>query len=246
MGNSRLVLGLGLGVALAGCGGRGDRDRPDPRGLEKGETLLALSGTGRAESRPDQAMFTAGLEVIGVNATDASTRTNAAVGRIVAALKALGITERDLQTSSLSIARIDYGRDRGKFRAANTVTIRVRQVDQAGAAIAAATQAGANILSGPTLTVADPEAATLSAHAAAYRAARAKADAYARAAGLKVVRVITISDGGEGGAMPMMQAEEFRDQAMASRAVAPPPPAPVLAGTNSQTVTVRVDFALRR
>lgn len=241
----RGLMTLGLSVALAGCGGRGDHDRPDPRGLEKGETLLTLSGTGRAESRPDQAMFTAGLEVIGANATDASTRTNAAVGRIVAALKALGIAERDVQTSSLSIARIDYGRDRGKFQAANTVTIRVRQVGQAGAAIAAATQAGANILSGPTLTVADPEAATLSAHAAAYRAARAKADAYARAAGLKVVRIITISDGGEGGAMPMMQAEMYRDQAMASRAVAPPPPAPVLAGTNSQTVTVRVEFALR-
>lgn len=229
---------LVIGLTLAACGGR-----HDPRGLARGETLLTVSGTGRAESRPDKAIFTAGLEVTGTNAADASARTNQAVRRIVTALKALGVAERDVQTSSLSIGRIDYGRDRGKFHASNTITVKVRQVDQAGAAIAAATQAGANVLSGPNLSVADPEAAALSAHGKAYRAARAKADAYARAAGLKVVRVVAITDGGESGAMPTMQSESMD----AVRFNAPPPvvAAPVLAGTNAQTVTVRVEFALR-
>lgn len=222
---------------LAACG----PGRPDPRGVRPGETLLSVSGTGRAESRPDQAIFTAGLENVGGTAAEASARANAAVGRIVAALKGLGIPDKDVQTSALSIARIDYGRDRGRFHAANTITVKVRQVDKAGAAIAAATQAGANVLSGPNLTVSDPEAATLSAHGAAYRAARAKADAYAKAAGMHVARVIAITDGGEGGAMPTMQAEEM------DRAYAPPPPivaAPVMAGTNATTITARVDFAL--
>ena len=231
------VAGTGAAM-LAGCGG----PRQDTRGVGRGETLLSVSGTGRAEARPDQAIFTAGLENIGSNAAGASARANEAVARIVAALKSLGIGERDIQTSSLSISRIDYGRDRGKYQASNQVTVKVRQVDGAGAAIAAATQAGANVLSGPNLSVADPEAATLAAHGAAYRAARAKAQAYADAAGLAVVRVVAITDGGEGGAMPQMQAE--MDRVAPPMALAPPP-APVLAGTNSQTVTVRVDFALR-
>lgn len=237
MPGSRRLVGSMLIVALAGCG-----ERHDPRGLGRGETLLTVTGTGRAESRPDQAMFTAGLEVTGADAAEASARTNAAVGRIVAALKALSVAERDVQTSSLSIARIGYGPNRGRFQASNTVTVRVRQVDKAGAAIAAATQAGANVLSGPTLTVSDPEAATLSAHGAAYRAARAKADAYARAAGMKVVRVIAIYDGGQGGAMAGMQAEELD---LARRVPTVVQAAPVLAGTNAATITARVDFALR-
>ena len=225
-------------LLLAACG----HPRPDGRGIERGETLLSVSGTGRAEARPDQAIFTAGLESIGPDAAGASGRANAAVGRIVAALKPLGIGERDIQTSSLAIARIDYGPNRGRYQASNQVTVKVRKVDQAGAAIAAATGAGANVLSGPNLSVADPEAATLSAHGGAYRAARAKADAYAAAAGLKVVRVVAIVDGGEGGAMPAMDMEADRMAPMSIAAA--PAPAPVQVGTNSQTVTVRVEFAL--
>ena len=238
----KLIPIVALPLALAACGGR----EADRRGLERGETLLSVSGTGRAESRPDQAMFTAGLENIAPTAEAASARANEAVARIVAALKAQGVAEKDVQTSSLSISRIGYGKDRNKFQAANTVTVRVRQVDKAGAAIAAATGAGANVLSGPNLTVADPEAATLSAHGLAYKAARAKADAYAKAAGMRVVRVVAIQDGGRGGAMPMMYAEERNMDAMA---VAPPPvvqtSAAVMTGTNSAVITARVDFALK-
>lgn len=119
----------------------------------------------------------------------------------------------------------------------------MRQVDKAGAAIAAATGAGANVLSGPNLTVSDPEAATLSAHGLAYKAARAKADAYARAAGMRVARVVAIYDGGQGGTTQNAQAEVMMDR------MAPPPivqtAAPVMAGTNSSTITARVEFALR-
>jgi hypothetical protein len=226
-------------LLLAGC----QAGPPDPRGVARDETLLTVSGTGRAESRPDQALFTAGLENIAPTAQAASARANEAVGRIVAALKQLGVEEKDVQTSSLSISRIGYGRDRGRFQASNQVTVKVRNVDKAGEAIAAATAAGANVLSGPNLSVADPQAATLSAHGAAYRAARAKADAYAKAAGMRVVRVVAIQDGGEGGAMPMMYAEEARD--MARVQTVSPVSAPVMAGTNSSTITARVEFALK-
>jgi uncharacterized protein YggE len=237
----RAPVSLVLLLTLGACGERS----PDPRGLEPGETLLSVSGTGRAERRPDQALFTAGLENVAPTPEAASASANQAVARIVSALKAQGVAEKDVQTSSLSISRIGYGKDRGRFQASNTVTVKVRQVDKAGAVIAAATGAGANVLSGPNLSVADPEAATLSAHGAAYKAARAKAEAYAKAAGMRVSRVVEIQDGGQGGAIPMMYAEEARDAMM----VAPPPvaqtAAPVMTGTNSATITARVVFALR-
>src|SRR3546814_9865600 len=94
--------------------------------------------------------------------------------------------------------------------------------DEAGGAVAATTRAGANVLSGPTLRVSDQEAATKSAYAAAYRAARARAEAYAGAAGLKIDRVLTIRDGGDNRPpMPYYEMDAAADQA-APQSAAPP------------------------
>src|SRR3546814_12930687 len=103
---------------------------------------------------------------------------------VTEALKAFGVAAKDLQTRQLTVNRIDWGANKGKYEAVNQVEVRMRAVDKAGEAVAATTRAGANVLSGPTLRVSDQEAATKSAYAAAYRAARGRAEAYAGAAGL--------------------------------------------------------------
>jgi uncharacterized protein YggE len=72
----------------------------------------------------------------------------------------------------------------------------MRDMNRVGEAVAGATDAGANLLGGPNLRVSDPEAATRSAYAEAYRAARARAEAYAGAANLAITRVVAIYDGG--------------------------------------------------
>src|SRR3546814_19986711 len=71
----------------------------------------------------------------------------------------------------------------------------VRDNKRVSEALAAVTAAGANIVYGPNPSVADPEKANLGAYGTAYKAARAKADAYAAAANLRVTRVLAISDG---------------------------------------------------
>ncbi|MET0270602.1 MAG: SIMPL domain-containing protein, partial [Sphingomonas sp.] len=216
------------------------REPPDPRGLRANETLLSVSATARVETVPDQAMFTAGLSSIAPNAQAASGRNAEIMNRITAALAGLKIPPRDIQTRDLSLTRIDYGANRGRYEASNTVAVRVRDVARAGAAIAAVTAAGANIVSGPNLSVSDPEKASLGAYGRAYRIARAKAEAYAGAAGLKVARVLAIRDGGDGSPMqPMMQMEQGFDRA-APQAVAPP----VMAGTSTGIVSTSVEFAL--
>ncbi len=75
----------------------------------------------------------------------------------------------------------------------------MRDTRRVGEAIAAATDAGANLLSGPDLRISDREKANRSAYAAAYRAARERAEAYAGAAGLTISRVLAIHDNGEAG-----------------------------------------------
>ena len=231
----RAIIFAGLAaLALTGCADK------DPRGVDHNETLLNISATGKAESQPDQARFSAGMSTIRRDAQDATKANAEAMQKLVDALAAEGIDEKDIQTQNVSVNRIDYGPNKGRFEANNQVSVRVRKVDSASAAIGAATASGANILNGPSLTQADPEAAKLSAYSTAYKAARAKADAYATAAGLKVSRILTIADADRGG--------PYNPYATADVAyeTAPPPVSapPVYGGTNIDTVSVTVQYAL--
>ncbi len=233
----RPVLLIAFGLALAGCG----QDARGPSRLKPDETLLEVSATARGESKPDEARFSAGVSSFASTAAVASEQNSQRMNAIMGALKQFGVSDRDVQTQTVRVFRVDYGANRGKFEADNVVTVRVRQVDKAGEAIAAATGAGANVLSGPDLRTADPEAAARAVAGEAFKAARARADAYAAAAGLKVVRALTIRDGG--GSSPDFEAAP---KLIASDFPAAAPSPPVLAGVNTTEVTVSVDFALTR
>jgi uncharacterized protein len=234
-------------LALAGCG-----DRPyDPRGVDHGETLLSVSATGEAETRPDEARLQAGINTWAPSARAASTANAEKIREIVAALRTVGVAEDDIQTRAVSVQRIDYGERRGQYQAGNIVAVTVRDVDRTGDVVAAVTEAGANIVSGPDFRMADAETAANSAYGEAYKAARARAEAYAEAAGMKISRVLTIRDmgGAQGG----------RYLPGAVTPVAPPPPpvnaypvmeqstardGTIMAGQTTSAVAVQVDFAL--
>lgn len=213
---------------------------PDPRGVERDEVLLQVVATGRADARPDEARFTAGVQTIAPTAAAASAGNNSTMAKVTAALERLGIKPDDLQTRSITMSRIDYGPQRGRFQANHMVEVRVRAIDRAGAVIAATTEAGANVLSGPNLTISDPEAASRSAYAQAYLAARQRADTYAEAAGLQVARVLAIRDSGDGG----MPSPYYGDAMAVAQAATPVAAPPVRAGVTTSEVRVRADFAL--
>jgi uncharacterized protein len=222
-------------LLLAGCGHR-ERSK---NGLDRDEVLLRVSATGDAETRPDLATFSAGVSSIAVTSEVATAANNTKMNAVMAAVEKLGVKRDDTQTQALTVNRIDYGRNRGQYEASNTVSVKVRKIDSAGQVIGAATAAGANIVSGPNLTVDDQETASLSAYAAAYKAARARADVYAKAAGLNVARIISITDG-SASEEPMYEASMDRAQAVPT--VSAPP---IRAGMNSSTATVSVAFALK-
>jgi uncharacterized protein len=236
----RGALLLGVTLSLAACGS-GDGGHPNPRGVDHDETLLSVSASGRSETRPDMATFSAGIETFGKTGVDASAANEDKMNKLVAALEAKGVTEKDIQTQSVSINRIDWGPKRGQYQATNQVTVRVRKVDQASAAIGAATGAGANLLSGPTLSQSDPEKGKLSAYGNAYKAARARADAYAEAAGMRVARVLAIRDSGS--ANEPTPPYEYAAEAAASADAKEAGP-PIRIGTDINEVSVSVDFAL--
>ena len=131
-------------LLLAGCGGT---PAYDPRGVDRGETLLSVSATGEAEARPDEARFQAGVESFAAAASAASAANEAAVDRVVAALRSAGVAEQDLQTRSVGIQRIEWGDRRGQYQASTTITVTVRDIERTSAVLTAATEAGANIVS---------------------------------------------------------------------------------------------------
>jgi uncharacterized protein YggE len=223
-------------IGLVACS---DRSR-GPRGVDRDEVLVQIAATGRAEARPDEARFTAGVQTIAATSSEASRRNSEVINKVAAALARFGVGKDDVQTRNISLSRIDYGRDRGRFQASNTIEVRIRKVAQAGEAIAATTEAGANVLSGPNLVVSDREAGNRAAYAMAYKAARARAETYAEAAGLTVARVLAIRDSGAAGPPIPYYGDAMAEERMAAQA-APPVISP---GMNRSEVVVQVDFAL--
>jgi uncharacterized protein len=229
-----------IAVALALFAGACSQ-APDPRGVARDEVLLQVSATGQTEARPDEARLTVGVSTNAATAAAASAGNNAAMGRVTAGLERLGVKQDDLQTRSVTLSRIDYGPERGRYRADNLVEVRIRDLAQAGPAIAAATEAGGNVVAGPELRLSDPERADNAAYAAAYKAARARADAYAQAAGLRVVRVLGIRDAAADGP-PIGYPRGAVGAAVEAQAAGPP----VRAGISTREVRVRADFALAK
>jgi len=229
-------------LSTAAC----DREARSP-GVVAGETFLTVNATGRADSRPDEARLQLGVQSLGSTASDASRTNREKMDKVTAALAKLGVKADQLQTRNLSLHRIDYGADKGRYRADNVLDVRLTELSKVGDAVAAVTDAGANLMSGPDLRVSNHEAANRAAYAAAYRAARARAEAYANAAGLKIERVIAIYDGGESSA-PIPYTRGIVTQEAAAQVAPSPPPAsvPFSPGVNSTEVSVRVDFALTK
>ena len=242
-------------LSRTACGDRAD----EARGVDHGETLLSVSASGQAESRPDQAQFQAGIETFAGNARAASEANQEKIAEIVGALRELGVAEKDIQTRAVTVRQIEYGDRKGQYQAANMVEVTMRNPDRAGEAVTAVTEAGANIVSGPSLSMTDPEATANLAYADAYKAARKRAEAYAKAAGMEVSRVLYIRDaGGMQGQTYLRGAEAMADSMMVqTQSAAPPPPPPVamprpeerspsmMVGTTRSNVYIQVDFALR-
>lgn len=242
-----MVLLLAVPFVLTGCG-----NAPyDPRGVDRDETLLSVSATGESEVRPDEAFFQVGIDSWAKTAGSASEANTRDIQKVVTALTQAGVPQRDIQTRTVGIRKLDWGPHKGEYQASNVVAVTVRKIDLAGAAVTAATEAGANVLSGPDLRISDSEAAANTAYGKAFKAARARADAYAEAAGMEISRVLSIRDGGGG------QGNRYIPGAPVP--TAPPPPVAmveqaaadasgggrIMPGQTTSRVAVSVDFALR-
>ncbi|MFC0588027.1 SIMPL domain-containing protein [Novosphingobium aquiterrae] len=237
-----VAAGLTSGAAMA------QTATPVPA-IAQGNTLLTVSADGKSTRTPDLAMFSAGVTTQGATAGEAMSANAAAMAKVFAALKKAGIADKDVQTSNINLNPI-YGQPvigpNGQvtqeprivgYQANNTVSVKQRNLKAMGGVLDALVSAGANNINGPSFQVDDADVAQDEARIAAMTKARARAQLYARAAGLRVVRIVSISESGGYAPppMPVMYAKAAMDRAEST---------PIAVGEVESQVNVTVQFEL--
>lgn len=188
--------------------------------------LISVIGEGVIRAKPDMATIELGVVAEAADAAAALEANSASMQRIAEALKAEGIEARDLQTSNFSVEPRysqppqDPGQHAGwspqiiGYAVRNSLNVRIRDLDSLGSVLDRVVRLGANSISGPTFTVADPAKLEAAARAAAIRDAKARADTFAGAAGISLGEITRIEETGYGMPEPMpmvraMKAEAF-------------------------------------
>ena len=230
----------GLAVSFSSATGAQTATYPTP--FEG--TRLDIVATGESRQTPDIAVINAGVVTQAPTASAALADNNRRMQAIFRALDGAGIAERDIQTASINLnARYDYtNRSEPRllgYTATNQLTIRFREIDRAGAIIDALVAQGVNQINGPSLQIDSPDAALDDARRDAIRIAQERANLYASAAGMRVVRIVEISEAGAARPPVMMARGTMAMDASAESSLQIAP------GEQRLTASVSVTFELQ-
>ena len=184
-------------------------------------TLLSVSAEAQAHRVPDVATISAGVVTQDADA-NAAMRANAEqMDKVMKAIRAAGIAERDIQTSGISVSpQYRYAENQPPqitgYQASNTVSLKVRDIAKLGKVLDSLVASGANQVNGPNFEIDQPDEAYDEARRAALEKAQARAGMYAKTLDLRVRRIVSISEGGgfrPPVPMPMMAMKAERAQA---------------------------------
>ena len=164
-------------------------------------TRLEISADGEVDRAPDLATVTAGVVTQSSSAADAMAQNAKRMAAAITALHRAGIADKDIRTASLSLqpqyrTADDQPPAVTGYQASNQLTIRFHDIARTGAILDALVGQGINQIGGPDFSLEHPEAALDEARIEAMQHARARADVYAKAAGLSVKRIVAIAEAG--------------------------------------------------
>ena len=212
-------------AAFAGVG------RPEAARGDVGTVADSVTTTGHGVT--DEATVTAGVHTQAATAADALAQNSTRMNDVIAALKQHG--GKDLQTQQVSL--YPQSKEDGTiigYSADNSVSAS-SSIAGAGALIDAAVGAGANTVSGPTLSVSDQDARYRDALKKAVEDARAKALALSEAGGFGIGPISTVVEQSNSAPQPIF----------AAAAAAKDSATPIEPGTQDVTADVTVTFSIR-
>lgn len=205
-------------------------------------SAIVVTGEGTVSAVPDMAEITAGVQTRAATAREALDQNNAAMTKVIDALKKAGIADKDVQTTQLSVSPV-YQRNSSagarrpdSYQVSNSVLVRVRALSKIGTLLDALVGAGANNLGSVRFLIARPQPLMDEARRRAVADAERRAKQLADAAGVHLGRVEQIDESGIQVPRPLMAAADFALRASA---------VPVATGEQQIRVTLRVRFGIR-
>jgi hypothetical protein len=209
--------------------------------------LLGFTVTHEVKTAPDRASIGAGVVTQAPTAVEAMRQNATAMQRLIAALRAKGIAERDIQTSGINLSpQYDYSNRQDNqpprltgYQVTNTVRVTTADIANLGQLLDTLVSAGGNNLDGPNFFMADADAGMDEARTAALRSAGERAQVYARAAGYSRARLVSINEGGS-------YAEPPRPVMMARMVAADAAATPVQPGEVTRSLALSVQYRLER
>ncbi len=206
---------------------------------ENNVSKLIVQGEGKTSASPDKATIVLGVQTHNASAASAAAENARQMNETIDALLAAGITENEIQTSSYSLGTepsdvpVTAGEKQQvpQFLASNTVTVNLNNTADVGRVLDAAVSAGSNSIQEVTFDLQNPRPQRDQALTAAIEDARRKAAVAAKAAGVKLGRVLEISEG-------------YGYVAAASRSAAFDVATPIMPGRMEVTASVTVTYEI--
>ncbi|KAB7649081.1 DUF541 domain-containing protein [Polymorphobacter fuscus] len=212
--------------------------------LPPAATTLSLTVEGRTNRAPDMAEVSGGVVTTAATAAAAMAENATRMNAVVSAVRKAGLADRDIQTSGINLQpQYKYENNQPPvltgYQATNTVNLRIRKIADTGKLLDTLVSVGANQINGPTFRVENSDAALDEARQAAVKTARARAELYAKATGMQIKRLLTLTESPsfDQGPRPMMMK-------MARDSEAAAPPTPVEPGEVALTINVTTVFEL--
>lgn len=250
----RLLAGLGVlttlavtALLLAGC--QSSNNTPaagtDATGIQAVDTIT-VSGEGKVSMAPDEAIVSVAVETDAPDAASALDTNSKDMQKVLDALKAQGIKVAEIETANVAVyPNRQFDQKTGKeslvgYRAQNSVTVTVADLTKVPAVFAAATEAGANNITGPVWQLSDNNQAVKEALTRATENALGKAQTLATASGVKVGPILVLNEGSVS-TPPVYYDTALRAEA-SKDSVTPPPTSPqMIEVTASVTATYRME-----
>ena len=234
------VAGVLIGaLLLSGCGAA---QAPSAAAQEQEPSGIAVVGDGKAIGTPDVAYITLGVETTGDTAKAAMDENSRRMNEVVQKIKSLGVGDREIQTSGISLYPV-YEQKRVEepgilpniigYRASNTVTVTVNDLQRAPEVLDGVVSVGANSVSGLRFGVKDDSKLRQQALADAAKDAQAEAKAIADALGVRLAGIASVREEVSSGPMPL---GDVRAAMGAAESV------PVMPGEMAVTARVQVTY----